>query len=257
MTPGPIQNYQPTETTLASRIVLITGAAGGLGSSIARAASVQGVELILLDKNERGLNALHDEIEANTGKQPGLYPLDLAGASADDYARLADTLHDVYGHVTGLVHCAANLGQIAPLTSIDTKLWLTTFSVNLHGPMLLTQSLLPLLKASGKGSVIFTVDEKCKAYWGSYGISKAAISAMSTTLADELDADKNADNTFPVTCNAINPGKMRTSLRSSAFPGEDPSTLPDPASKAAAYLYLLSSEARNSNGHSFSLDSLL
>ncbi len=255
LTPGLIQNYQPATNELAGKAVLITGAAGGLGSSIARAASELGADLILLDKNERGLNTLHDEIEANTGTQPGLYPLDLAGATVDDYAQLADTLNDVFGQLHGLIHCAANLGQIAPMGSIDAKLWLSTFTVNLHGAMLLTQSVLPLMQQSKNASVVFTVDNKCKAYWGSYAVSKAAIAGMCQTLADELDADRSADNTFPVTCNAIDPGKMRSSLRSSAFPGEDPSALPDPATKVPAYLYLLSDQARQVNGHSFALDS--
>jgi len=76
-----ISNYQPVENELADKTILITGAAGGLGSALATLCSDYGANLILLDKNEDALNELHDKIEASTGTQPGLYPLDLRGAT--------------------------------------------------------------------------------------------------------------------------------------------------------------------------------
>ncbi len=248
-----IQNYRAPENALHDQTILITGASGGLGASLARSISSLGGQLVLLDKNERALNQLHDEIESACGVQPGLYPLDLAGATVDDYHQLADTLKEIFDGLNGVVHCAASLGQITPLASVDAKIWQTTFTVNVHAPMLLTQALLPLLRDTGQASVVFTLDDKCKAYWGSYAVSKAAIAAMMTTLADEFDADRNVENYLPVTCNAIDPGKMRTALRSSAFPGENPDKLPDPSVKVPAYLYLLGNDARDINGQTFNL----
>ena len=248
-----ISQFQPEPEALKGKSILITGAAGGLGSSIATSISALGGDLILLDNNERGLNAIHDELEASSGTQPGLYPLDLAGASVDDYALLAETITDVFGKLDGLIHCAANLGQITPVSAIDAKLWQKTFTVNLHGPVLLTQAVLPIMKASGNAKIIFTLDSKVRAYWGAYAISKAATVAMVQTLADELDADRNTDNTMYITCNGIDPGKMRTSIRSSAYPGEDPSTVPPPTEKTTAYLYLLCSDSKQVNGQCFTL----
>lgn len=250
-----ISQYLPRPDALKGKTILITGAAGGLGSSIARSAGKLGSDLILLDHNERGLNTIHDEIEAITGTQPGLYPLDLAGANVDDYKQMADTIKDVFGKLDGLVHCAANLGQITPVLSIDAKLWQKTFTVNLHGPLLLTQAVMPLMRSTGSSRIIFTLDDKRKAYWGAYSASKAALEGMVKTLSDELDADRDTHKKMLITCNGIDPGKMRTSLRSSAFPGEDPFSLPDPADKVSAFLYLLSKDAADVNGRVFSLDS--
>ncbi len=250
-----ISQYVPQTDALKGKTILITGAAGGLGSSIARSASTVGCDLILLDHNERGLNKLHDELEELTGNQPGLYPLDLTGANIDDYSRLADTIEETFGKLDGLVHCAANLGQITPVACIDAKLWQKTFTVNLHGPMLLTQAVMPLMRSTGSARIVFTLDDKRKAYWGAYSISKTAVEGLVHTLSDELDADRDTNNDMLITCNGIDPGKMRTSLRSSAFPGEDPSTLPDPADKISAFLYLLSKESSEVNGQIFSLDS--
>lgn len=249
-----ISQFQPLPEALKGKSILITGAAGGLGSSIARSAAQLGCELVLLDHNERGLNAIHDEIEASTGNKPGLYPLDLAGATVDDYFQLAETITEVFGRLDGLVHCAANLGQITPVASINAKLWQKTFTVNLHAPLLLTQSVMPLMRKTANARVIFTLDDKRKAYWGAYSVSKCAVEGMLRTLSDELDADRDAAEKMLVTCNGIDPGKMRTSLRSSAFPGEDPSTLPDPSNKVSAFLYLLSEASSQINGQVFSLD---
>ena len=87
---------------MSGRTILITGAAGGLGSAIARQAAKLGAELVLLDNNQSRLNQLHDELEAEHNKQPGLYPLDLRGANTDDYTQLAGTIEDAvsYTHLT-------------------------------------------------------------------------------------------------------------------------------------------------------------
>lgn len=248
-----ISNYQPFDNELVDKTVLITGAAGGLGSALATLCSDYGANLILLDKNEDALNELHDKIEASTGTQPGLYPLDLRGATPEDYKQLAETVEDVFGCLHGLFHCAATLGTISPIDNIDSKVWSDTFSTNLHGPILLTQALLPILQSTENSSIVFTADNKLKAYWGPYGVSKASIKASATIIADELDSKQDENQNFPLTCNVICPGPMKTSLRRTAFPGEDTDSLPEPAEIAPAYLYLLSDEARSINGCEFEL----
>ena len=118
----------------------------------------------------------------------------------------------------------------------------------MHGPVFLTAALLPLIKKSSPASVIFTVDSNNKAYWGNYAATKAAIAATTVSLADELDADRDSNGALHVTCNAVSPKKMRSSLRSSAFPGEDPASVPTADNNVAAYLYLLGPSAREVNG---------
>jgi len=132
--------------------------------------------------------------------------------------------------------------------NIDPKNWQETLTSNLTGPVLLTRILLPLMQESGNASIIFTTDNKAKAYWGAYGASKSALVTTMQILADELDANQNSNKQLPVTCNAISPGPMRTNLRSAAYPGEDPNTIALPETKVPAYFYLLSDQARTTNG---------
>lgn len=203
---------------------------------------------MLLDNNQHKLNQLHDELEAKHSKQPALYPLDLRGANTDDYQQLAETIDDVFKGLHGIVHTAATLGQITPIDHLDAKTWQETFTTNLHAPILLTRALLPLMKTTGNGSIIFTTDNKISAYWGAYGISTASIESAMRIMADELDTSSDTGNSIPVTCNAINPGPMRTNLRSSAYPGEDPKSIAPPEDKVAAYLYFLSDKSKSTNG---------
>ena len=113
------------------------------------------------------------------------------------------------------------------------------------------------MRKSNNASVVFTTDDKTKAYWGAYGISKASIIPAMQIIADELSAEgakeSQIDSKLPVICNAIDPGPMRTGLRSTAYPGEDPASLPEPDDKTPAYLYLLSDMAREMNGQYIAL----
>jgi NAD(P)-dependent dehydrogenase (short-subunit alcohol dehydrogenase family) len=59
--------------------------------------------------------------------------------------------------------------------------------VNVTAPFLLTQACLPLLQNAGKGSIVFTLDAKDRAYWGTYGVSKAALRSLMHVLAHALD----------------------------------------------------------------------
>jgi len=246
--PLTLHRYEAPAELLAHQTLLITGAAGALGSAIALQAAELGSELILLDKNERALNALYDEILQRSDIEAGLYPLDLGGATVDDYHTLARTIETEFKGLNGLIHCAAEVGQLAPLTNLDAAQWQKTLTANLHGPVLLTTALLPLMRQSAPASIVFTADTKCKAYWNSYAASKAGITAVAGALSDELDADRDNAGNLQVTCNAVHPALMRSALRRSAFPGEDPASVPTAESNVPAYLYLLSEDARDVNG---------
>jgi len=219
---------------LNDRIILITGAARGIGASVAKSCAAQGATVILLDKQIKQLETVYDEIEQAGTPSPAIYPLDLKGASEPDYQQLATTIADNFGHLDAVVHCAAALGQLAPVEHQDTKTWLETLHINLTAAVLLSKACLPLLKKQQSSQLIFSTDSHShKAYWGAYGVSKAAIEAFAAQLEDELEAQGH------VAVHCIDPGAVKTELFSRAFPAIDPSALPEADEIAPHYLALL------------------
>ena len=89
---------------LQDRTVLITGAAGGLGSAAAVACAQAGATVILLGRKVAALNRVYDAVKA-VGPEPILYPLDLEGASPDDYDQLAQAIEAEFGKLDGVLHC--------------------------------------------------------------------------------------------------------------------------------------------------------
>jgi NAD(P)-dependent dehydrogenase (short-subunit alcohol dehydrogenase family) len=216
---------------LNDRIILITGAARGIGASVAQACAAAGATVILLDKQVRLLESVYDRIEQAGGPMPAIYPLDLKGASAPDYQQLADTIQDQFGRLDAVIHCAATLGQLAPVEHQDVKTWLETLHINLTASYLLTRACVPLLKQQPDSHLIFTTDShRDKAYWGAYGISKAATDAFAAQLQQELEAQGH------VQVHNIDPGKVQTELYRRAFPAVDPSDLPEADEVAPRYL---------------------
>ncbi|MEX2575366.1 MAG: SDR family NAD(P)-dependent oxidoreductase [Halofilum sp. (in: g-proteobacteria)] len=204
------------------RVVLITGAGDGLGAALARACAAAGAEVVLLGRTVRKLEAVYDAIVAAGGPEPSIYPLDLEGATPEDYAELAERIGESLGRLDALVHNAAMLGAQTPIEHYPPLEWARVLQVNLNAPMLLTQVCLPLLRASGRGSVVFVGDERRSAYWGAYGVSKAAVSGLADMLADELDNDPD------LAVHQVRPGPMQTGFRTRAFPGALRSEAPPP-----------------------------
>ncbi len=238
-------SYQPKPNFLTDRIILVTGAADGIGAAVAKAYAQYGATVILLDKNIPALETIYDDIEAAGYPTPAIYPLDLKGATVDDYGVLVDTITDNFGRLDGLLHNAAQLGQLAPVQHQDPQEWLETLHANLSAPFLLTRACLPLMlnTESDHSAIIFTTDQyNEKAYWGSYGISKSGIETLSKQLADELEADNH------IRVNCINPGTVDTKLHTQAFPAIDPTELVKPDRITQTYLYLMDTLSHETHG---------
>lgn len=239
------KEYKPAPDLLKERVILITGAGDGIGAAAAKAFAAHGATVILLGRTTRKLEAVYDAIEQAGHPQPAIYPMNLEGAAPKDYADLAATIDKEFGRLDGLLHNASILGTLTPLSQYDIEMWYKVMQVNLNAPYLMTRALLELLKKSGDASLLFTsssVGRKGRAYWGAYGVSKAGNENMMQIWADELEVNTN------IRVNSINPGAVRTTMRSKAYPGEDPNTLPRPAQIMGAYLYLMGPDSKGVNG---------
>lgn len=235
---------------LRDKQLLITGASDGIGKAIAKQAASAGATVILHGKTLPKLEQLYDEIVNAGHPEPLIYPLDLEKATPEDFTTMQDAIAQELGHLDGLVNNAGWHGASTPVQQFDITLWHRVIQINLNAVFMLTQACLPLLANADKASVVFTADHKNTAYWGAYGVAKAGQKAFMEILADELE-DSN------IRVNAIDPGTVRTSFRTRAFPGENPQKNKTPDSVAPFFLRLLGDEFSSEHGKTFMLEEMV
>ena len=213
---------------LSGRVALITGASRGIGMSVAKAYAKAGAHVVLLARTVGALEALDDDIR-NAGGQATLLPADLRELAALD--GIGPLLLEKFGRLDIFVANAAMLGTLTPVPHIKPVDWQKVMDVNLHANFRLVRTLDPLLRASDAGRAIFVTSGAAAgiAYWSAYGVSKAALDCLAKTYAAETQLTK-------LRVNLIDPGVVRTAMRAEAFPGEDPTSLPDPETVADLFL---------------------
>ena len=234
---------------LKDKVILVTGANRGFGLAITMSLSKAGATVIMLGRDLGSLEYAYDAVVDAGYNEPILYPLDLEGATPENYQELQDNILDKFEKLDGLIHNAAILGAQMPIEQYDIKLWYSTLQINLSAPFMLTQFLIPALSKSEDARILFlssSVGREAKAYWGAYSVSKFGIEGFAKTLSEELEKTN-------ISVNTINPGKLRTEMRRTAFPAEDSSTVPMPEEKSAAIVYLLSSLSPKMNGEQLTI----
>ena len=205
------------------RIALVTGASRGIGRAAALALARSGAHVVALARTQGALEEIDDEIRALrpqvTEAATTLVPMDLRDFAAID--RLGEALYRRWGRLDAFVGNAGVLGLLTPLHQLDPKTWDEVMAVNVTANWRLIRSLDPLLRRSAAGRVAFVTSGAAnradmRAYWGPYAISKAALDALARTYAAETM------NTSNVRVMLIDPGPLRTRMRATAMPGEEP-----------------------------------
>ncbi|AYV22399.1 MULTISPECIES: YciK family oxidoreductase [Vibrio] len=236
--------YSTAPEALKGKVILVTGAGAGIGRQAALSYAEHGATVILLGRNVKNLEYLYDEIENAGYPQPAIIPLDLKGATKQNYIDMAETIEGQFGKLDGILHNASVLGTLSPFDQIDEETFDDVMKINVKSEFLMTQALLPALKKAEAGRVIFTsstVGHSGRAFWGTYAISKFATEGMMQILADELSDTE-------IRVNAINPGATRTRMREKAYPGEDANTLKTPKDIMPLYLHLMDPSVTDVNG---------
>ena len=234
---------------LKDKVILVTGANRGFGLAITMDLSKAGATVIMLGRDLGSLEYAYDAVVDAGYKEPILYPLDLEGATPENYQELQDNVLEKFDKLDGLIHNAAILGAQMPIEQYDIKLWYSTLQINLSAPFMLTQFLIPALAKSEDARILFlssSVGREAKAYWGAYSVSKFGIEGFAKTLSEELEKTN-------ISVNTVNPGKLRTEMRRTAYPAEDSSTVPMPEEKSAAIVYLLSNLSPKMNGEQLTI----
>ena len=245
------RSFSLPANALQNKVIVISGATGGLGTCLSKACAAAGATVVLLGRKLKKLEALYDVVASLSDATPALITLDQATALPESYTELSQMLASEFGQLDGLVHCAAELGVLTPLQALQQADWARVVAVNLTSARLLTNACLPLLDQSGQASVVFTLDQKSSAYWGAYGVSKAGAQVLMQTYADETEGRKNSQGYSTVAFNAVDPGPMRTPLRRQAFPGELETETQAPETKLGPFLSLLARSEPTLTGRTF------
>ncbi len=241
---SPLTRYAPSSNLLDNRIVVVSGAGAGIGRVAAKAFAAHGATVILLGRTLAKLEAVYDEIENAGHPKPAIFPINFEGAAPEDYQQLNTALTNEFGRLDGLLHNASLLGPRTPIAQYPLNDWQKVLQVNVTACFLLTSALLPLLQKSADARVLFTSDnvgQKGRAYWGAYAVSNAASDNLMEVLADELE------NTA-IRVNSIDPGAVRTELRASAYPAENPASIKTPEEIMNRYLFLMGPDSREVHG---------
>jgi NAD(P)-dependent dehydrogenase (short-subunit alcohol dehydrogenase family) len=237
-------DYAIKNNTLDNKVILVTGAGAGIGKEAALTYAKLGATVILLGKTVSKLEKVYDEIVALDLPEPAIIPLDLKGATKQNYIDMSTTIANQFGKLDGALLNASMLGELTPFTQIHEQIFNDVMNVNVTAQCLLAQALIPTLQLAEKASLVFTssgVGNQGRAYWGAYSISKFATEGMMQIIADEYENSS-------LRTNAINPGATNTNMRASAYPAEDKDKLATPADIMPLYVYLMSDDSIEVNG---------
>lgn len=187
---------------LEGRRVIVTGAAGGIGSAITEACAAQGADVIALDQVESPtLAQLPEALRAR------IHPLsaDISTASGCESA-VAEAVRTL-GSIDGLVNCAGVMRR-GSLLEVDDDDWALTYAVNVEAIARLCRNLLPTMIDTGSGSIVNIASQ-----WGlqpagghiAYNSSKAAVVSLTRSLARDYGPEG-------IRANSICPGEILTPM---------------------------------------------
>jgi NAD(P)-dependent dehydrogenase (short-subunit alcohol dehydrogenase family) len=190
---------------LAGKVVLITGAAQGLGKAAARAFGVRGAMLAMADLNEALLNETADELRG-AGAECVAIAADIAASGAPQ-AIVRRTV-ETFGRIDILVNNAA-VSSVEALLDVTEAEWDKVFNVNVKALFFLLQAAARAMKGSGGGRIVNISSPATRmtlTNYTSYATSKAAVDYITRTAAAALGP-------FGITVNAVAPGRMDTPMQ--------------------------------------------
>lgn len=170
---------------MSQKVALVTGAAAGIGAAICRRLAREGIAVGVLDINIDDASKVVDEIVSAGGKA---VPLQASVADRAQVIAAVDKLRAEFGPVTILVNNAGITGWV-PFEEIDDAAWDRMMEINLKGPFIVTQVVLPDMKAAKWGRVVNISSSSAQSgtpLMAHYSASKGGVISFTRTLALEL-----------------------------------------------------------------------
>jgi 3(or 17)beta-hydroxysteroid dehydrogenase len=242
---------------VADKVVLVTGAASGIGRSTAKLLAAEGATVIVSDIDRAGGLETVQQIGAKARfEEPDT-------ALEADWKRIVDGILEREGKLNGLVNNAGIAGPFPATFETETvEQWQKILSVNVQGVFLGCKHSVPALRQSGGGSIVNT--SSLAAFLGTpdlsaYGASKGAVRQFTKTVA--MDCARKG---YKVRCNSVHPGIIMTPMGQGILPDEKKrermrkmvplGDFGTPEDVAYGILYLISDESRFVTGTELVID---
>lgn len=219
------------------KLALVTGASRGIGAATAEALAAAGAHVILTARTAQSLEQVEERIH-QAGGSATIAPMDLS--DSDNIRKLAQAVAERWGSLDILILNAAMLGSLSPVEHLDPKELERVFKLNVLANQAVIAAFDPMLRRSEKAEVVgitSSVGTEPRAFWGGYGSSKAALEIMLAAYADETA------HAGKLRVQIVDPGATATRMRQLAFPGEEPSSIKQPAVVAKAIIGALTGNA--------------
>jgi NAD(P)-dependent dehydrogenase (short-subunit alcohol dehydrogenase family) len=216
------------------RVVLITGASGGLGTAVTRAFLDDGASVAAV--------SLSSPAPAGTGPRLLQVSADLTVAS--EAVRVVEDVSRRFGRIDALVHLLGGFAGGTPVGKTSDDVWKRMLDLNLNAAFYMMRAVLPPMLEAGHGRILAIGSRTAvepAATLSAYGVSKAALVMLVRTVAAEIRRSG-------LTANAVLPSVIDTPQNRAADPGADFSKWVQPESIARLLVWLASDAAADVNG---------
>ena len=241
---------------LQDKVVLITGAAGGMGATEAKLFAQEGAKVMATDFN---LNLLETWVLKAQKEGLNIAYAELDVSNQDDWEKVAKKTIDLFGKIDILVNNAGIYPGYVNCESTTIQLWNKVIATNLTGPFLGCKTVIPYLRKNGGGSIvnIASIAGVVGGNGTAYSSSKGGLCLLSKDLAVELAKDKIRVNTIcpggvltPMTNDLLNTPEMAEMIKNMSPQGR----IADPMEIALGALYLASDESSFVTGAELVID---
>ena len=187
--------------SLEGKVVLITGAAGGIGSAFAKAMALSGAHVALCDINVDGL----EELRKSIGENASVFHLNMM--EFDTFEAVVADVAKITGNIDVLINCAG-INKREGVVDVEEETYDRIMDINIKGAFFLSRAVAPYMKAQMGGSIINIGSHNTGAILGGvsvYGISKSGL--MSLTRSQAVEWAK-----YNIRANCLSPGHIKTEL---------------------------------------------
>ena len=195
---------------LTGKVAVVTGSTKGLGRAMVEGLSAAGAAVVVSSRKQELCDAVADELRATTGGE--VLALACHVGEWDAIPAFVDAVVERFGHIDVLVNNAGISPASTDVNDMTLELWRKIMSVNLEGPLRMSQCVAPVMRDHGGGSIINI--GSMGAYWAGpetvgYGASKAALLNLTRTMAQQWAA-------WNIRVNIVCPGPFASEMLAGA-----------------------------------------